>query len=282
VEQHNFDIRKNLLEYDNVANDQRQVIYEQRNDLMATDDVSDAVAGIRDDVIEQTIDTYVPPQSLDEMWDIEGLTEALERDFNLRLPLQQWLDEDDSLDEEGLRRRIHEAADEAYEEKEKLVGSSVLRHFEKAVMLRVLDTHWKEHLAAMDFLRQGINLRSMAQKNPKHEYKKEAFAMFTDMLERYKTEVISILSKVQVKDQEDVQAVEEQRRQDPQRMQYQHAEAASAAAGGGGAAPGAGGPSGAGGRKPDTVVRDRPKVGRNEPCPCGSGKKYKHCCGRLA
>ncbi len=287
VEQHNFDIRKNLLEYDNVANDQRKVIYEQRNELMSTDDVSEAVEGIRDDVVNQTIDTYVPPESLEEMWDIAGLTEALERDFHLKLPLQQWLDEDDELDEEGLRKRIIAAADEAYQEKEKLVGSSVLRHFEKAVMLRVLDNHWKEHLAAMDFLRQGINLRGFAQKNPKHEYKKEAFAMFADMLERYKAEVISILAKVQVRDQQDVQAVEEQRRQDESRLQFQHAAAgsatAAAAAGGGAAAAGqAGGRAQPGQERPETVVRDQPKVGRNEACPCGSGKKYKHCCGKLS
>ncbi|MDQ2069497.1 preprotein translocase subunit SecA [Natronospira bacteriovora] len=284
VEQHNFDIRKNLLEYDNVANDQRKVIYEQRNELMATDDVSDAVEGIREDVISQTVDTYVPPESIDEMWDIQGLEEALDREFNLKLPIQQWLDEDDQLDEAGMRRRILEAADKAYAEKENLVGTSVLRHFEKAVMLRVLDNHWKEHLAAMDHLRQGINLRGFAQRNPKHEYKKEAFAMFADMLERYKAEVISILSKVQVRDREDVQAVEEQRRQDSSRMKFQHAQAGglgSAAAAGGGAggvAAAAGGQPG----KPQQVVRDQPKVGRNEACPCGSGKKYKHCCGKLA
>ncbi|MCP1726115.1 preprotein translocase subunit SecA [Natronospira proteinivora] len=279
VEQHNFDIRKNLLEYDNVANDQRKVIYEQRNELMATDDVSDTVDGIRDDVISQTIDIYVPPQSIEEMWDVPGLTDALDKEYNLHLPIQQWLDEDDELDEEGLRKRILDAADDAYQEKEKMVGTSVLRHFEKAVMLRTLDHHWKEHLAAMDFLRQGINLRGFAQKNPKHEYKKEAFAMFTEMLERYKAEVISILSKVQVRDRDDVTAVEEQQRQDKQKMEFQHAKAAGMGAGGagqqsaqsGGAAPG----------KPAQVVRDQPKVGRNQACPCGSGKKYKHCCGRL-
>jgi len=280
VEQHNFDIRKNLLEYDNVANDQRKVIYEQRNELMATDDVSDTVDGIRDDVINQTIDIYVPPQSIEEMWDVAGLTDALDKEFNLRLPIQQWLDEDDELDEEGLRKRILEAADEAYQEKEKMVGTSVLRHFEKAVMLRTLDHHWKEHLASMDFLRQGINLRGFAQKNPKHEYKKEAFAMFTEMLERYKAEVISILSKVQVRDRDDVSAVEEQQRQDRQKMQFQHAQAAGMGAAGGGAQ--ASGQGGQGQGKPEQVVREQPKVGRNQACPCGSGKKYKHCCGRLS
>jgi preprotein translocase subunit SecA len=280
VEQHNFDIRKNLLEYDNVANDQRKVVYEQRNDLMATDDVSDAVEGIREDVVNQTIDIYVPPESIDEMWDIPGLEEALEREFNVRVPIQYWLDEDDELDEAGMRRRILEAADEAYQAKENVVGTSVLRHFEKAVMLRVLDNHWKEHLAAMDYLRQGINLRGFAQRNPKHEYKKEAFAMFAEMLERYKAEVISILSKVQVKDQEDVEAVEEQRRPNKDRMQFQHADAGGMARAAAGA--GAGAAAGqAGQERPKQVVRDQPKVGRNESCPCGSGKKYKHCCGRL-
>ena len=282
VEQHNFDIRKNLLDYDNVANDQRQVIYEQRDELMATDDVSEQVEGIREDVVNQVIDEYMPPETMEEQWDIAGLTRAIANEFNTEVPVQQWLDEDDELDEQGVRERIQEAVREQYREKEQQVGASVLRHFEKAVMLRVLDNHWKEHLAAMDFLRQGISLRGFAQRNPKHEYKKEAFAMFSDMLERYKREVISILSKVQVRDREDVAAVEEKRQADPSRMQYRHDAAQGmpqAAAGGGGG--GAGRPSG-GQAKPQQVVRDRPKVGRNESCPCGSGKKYKHCCGKLA
>jgi preprotein translocase subunit SecA len=278
VEQHNFDIRKNLLEYDNVANDQRKVVYEQRNDLMSTDDVSDSVTAIREDVVDAVIGDYMPPDSMEEMWDVEGLTEALDREFQIRADVRRWLDEDDELDEQGVRRRLHEMVEEAYHEKEKQVGSSVIRHFEKAVMLRVLDNHWKEHLAAMDYLRQGIHLRGYAQRNPKQEYKKEAFTMFAEMLERYKREIIGILSKVQVRDRDDVQAVEEQRRQDPARMQFRHASAQGmpqAAIGGGAVA-------GAGVRKPEQVVREGRKVGRNEPCPCGSGKKYKHCCGQLS
>ena len=288
VEQHNFDIRKNLLDYDNVANDQRQVIYEQRNELMATDDVSDQVTAIREDVVNQVINEYMPPESMEEQWDTEGLAKAIANEFNTEVAVQKWLDEDDELEEQGVRKRIQDAVAEQYLEKEKQVGASVLRHFEKAVMLRVLDNHWKEHLAAMDYLRQGINLRGFAQRNPKHEYKKEAFQMFADMLERYKREVISILSKVQVKDREDVQAVEEKRRADPSQMQFRHdaaqgmPQAAAAGGGGGGVAGPAGGQGPRQGvSKPRTVVREGRKIGRNEACPCGSGKKYKHCCGKL-
>jgi preprotein translocase subunit SecA len=274
VEGHNFDIRKQLLDYDDVANDQRKVIYEQRNEIMATDDITDTIKAIRVDVVNGVINTCIAPQSLDEQWDIPGLEEALEQ-LGLKLPVATWLEEDHDLHEETLRQRILEAVEKAYEEKEAQAGAEVMRHFEKAVMLQVLDSMWKEHLAAMDYLRQGIHLRGYAQKNPIQEYKREAFELFSQLLNRIKTEVISILTKVRVRAEEDVQAVEEQRRTQVT-MRYEHAEAAAIAAAGGG----------------DAVavdeqvthtpyVRDGRKVGRNEPCPCGSGKKYKQCHGRL-
>lgn len=275
VEGRNFDIRKQLLEYDDVANDQRKVVYEQRNDLLDGKDIKDTIAVIREDVINRVIDEYIPPQSLEEMWNIEGLEDRLRADFDLHLPIQQWLDSDDKLFEEILRERIVEEAVKAYGEKEQQVGEQVLRHFEKAVMLQSLDQHWKEHLAAMDHLRQGIHLRGYANKNPKQEYKREAYDLFMDMLEALKVDVISILSKVRVRAEEDVEEMEAQRRQkDSAPKQYQHESAPSAT----GAAP-AGVGAGASGQP---LVRDGEKVGRNDPCPCGSGKKYKHCHGKLA
>ncbi len=275
VEAHNFDIRKHLLDFDDVANDQRHVVYAQRNELLEAEDVSDAIESMRVDVVNRVISEYIPPGSIDEQWNIPGLEEALEREFMAKLPIQQWLDEDDSLHEESLRERILQHMVAQYREKEQLAGAPVLRQFEKAVMLQVLDQQWKEHLAAMDYLRQGIHLRGYAQRNPKQEFKKEAFLMFSEMLDRIKHEIISIVSRVQVRAQEDVEAVEEQRRQSAN-MQFEHAdpgslgvdeqEARAVAEGGGGVA---------------TFVRQERKVGRNEPCPCGSGKKYKHCHGRL-
>ncbi len=227
VEAHNFDIRKNLLEYDDVANDQRKVIYEQRNELMALDDVSETVDAIRADVLNSVIDTYIPPLSMDEQWDVPGLEEALDREYGLRLDLRGWLEADTSLHEEPLRERILEELVAVYKDKEALAGAEVMRHFEKAVMLQVLDSQWKDHLAAMDYLRQGIHLRGYAQKDPKQEYKREAFEMFSQMLERVKHEVVSLLARVQVRAEQDVEALEQQRRtQTP--MQFEHAEAGSA------------------------------------------------------
>ncbi len=271
VEGHNFDIRKQLLEYDDVANDQRKVIYEQRNDLMAQEDVSETIEALREDVVDAVIDEHIPPQSVEEQWDVPGLEEALKREFALSLPLRQWLEEDENLHEEPLRQRIQEAMLDAYKQKEALAGPQVLRHFEKAVMLQVLDGHWKEHLAAMDYLRQGIHLRGYAQKNPKQEYKREAFELFSQMLERIKREVVGALSKVQVRAEEDVAAVEQQRRHAAE-MEFQHAAAPAVTT-----------------AEPDEseeeheqpFVRDGRKVGRNEPCPCGSGKKFKQCHGQL-
>ncbi len=268
VEGHNFDIRKQLLEYDDVANDQRKVIYAQRNEIMDSEDISETIAAIRQDVVNKVIDAYIPPESVEEMWDVEGLSEALEREFGLKLPIKGWLEEDEELHEETLRARILEELEKAYRAKEAMVGAQVMRHFEKAVMLQVLDTHWKEHLAAMDHLRQGIHLRGYAQKNPKQEYKREAFEMFSDMLERIKLEVIGILSRVQVHNEEDVEAVEESRRRRAP-VSYVHKQAVAVADGDGN------------GEAPATYVRQGRKIGRNEPCPCGSGKKYKHCHGRL-
>ncbi|MNJ20114.1 preprotein translocase subunit SecA [Aeromonas rivipollensis] len=272
VEGRNFDIRKNLLEFDDVANDQRKVVYEQRNELLDTNDISDTIHVIRDDVYGSVIDEYIPPQSLEEMWDVPGLEARLKSDFALDLPLQQWLAEDDKLYEEKLRERILEEATKLYAHKQELVGVDVLRNFEKAVMLQTLDGLWKEHLAAMDHLRQGIHLRGYAQKNPKQEYKRESFDLFTQMLETLKRDVVSILSRVQVQER-DVEAMEEQQRQQAEAAPrtYTHAAAENQLADEETQADVA----------PVTFVRDEQKVGRNDPCPCGSGKKYKHCHGQL-
>ncbi len=272
VEGRNFDIRKNLLEFDDVANDQRKVVYEQRNELLDTNDISETIHVIRDDVYGAIIDEYIPPQSLEEMWDVPGLEARLKSDFALDLPLQQWLAEDDKLYEEKLRERILDEATKLYAHKEELVGKEVLRNFEKAVMLQTLDGLWKEHLAAMDHLRQGIHLRGYAQKNPKQEYKRESFDLFTQMLETLKRDVVSILSRVQVQER-DVEAMEEQQRQQAEAAPrtYTHATAENQLA-----------DEDTGGAEGHTTfVRDEQKIGRNDPCPCGSGKKYKHCHGQL-
>ncbi|OEG02406.1 preprotein translocase subunit SecA [Aeromonas caviae] len=272
VEGRNFDIRKNLLEFDDVANDQRKVVYEQRNELLDTNDISETIHVIRDDVYGAIIDEYIPPQSLEEMWDVPGLEARLKSDFALDLPLQQWLAEDDKLYEEKLRERILDEATKLYAHKEELVGKEVLRNFEKAVMLQTLDGLWKEHLAAMDHLRQGIHLRGYAQKNPKQEYKRESFDLFTQMLETLKRDVVSILSRVQVQER-DVEAMEEQQRQQAEAAPrtYTHATAENQLA-----------DEDTGGAEGHTTfVRDEKKIGRNDPCPCGSGKKYKHCHGQL-
>ena len=270
VEARNFDIRKQLLEFDDVANDQRKVVYEQRNELLASDEILETIAAVRQDVVESVINQYIPPQSLDEMWDIAGLEARFRADFAIDMPIAKWLADDNKLFEEKLRERIQDVFEKAYQLKEEMVGAPVLRQFEKAVMLQSLDTHWKEHLAAMDHLRQGINLRGYAQKNPKQEYKREAFELFSTMLDQLKLDVIGVLSRVQIRAAEDVEAVEEQRRKaDQVEMQYQHAEAEHV----GGEVPAA--PAG-------PVFRDQEKIGRNDPCPCGSGKKYKQCHGKLS
>jgi preprotein translocase subunit SecA len=268
VEQHNYNIRKTLLEFDDVANDQRTVVYEQRNELMETEDVSETVNAIREDVVNGLISQFIPPGSMDEQWDVPGLEEAMQQEFTMEMPIGQWLSEDHDLHEETLRERILETMLTAYRDKETQAGPQVVRHFEKAVMLQILDGAWKEHLAAMDYLRQGIGLRGYAQKDPKQEYKKEAFQMFTDMLERIKHEVIVVLTKVQVRAESDVEAVEEQRRTQSQ-MNFKHDEA------------GALDEPSADAEEQRPYTREGRKIGRNEPCPCGSGKKFKQCHGKL-
>ncbi|RMG59125.1 MAG: preprotein translocase subunit SecA [Gammaproteobacteria bacterium] len=276
VEAHNFDIRKNLLEYDDVANDQRKVIYEQRRELLEAEDVSDMVRDIRHDVIDATISRFIPPGSLDEQWDVDGLQRELEAEFGLSLDIKGWLESEPELDEEGLRERIIEAADARYAEREAELTPELMRHIEKDILLQVLDTHWKEHLAEMDYLRRGIGLRGFAQKNPKQEYKREAFEMFQQMLERIKHDVASVLMRIQVRDEEAVQQLESQMAVQPP-MQFQHAEAESALAEAGEPAlpEGAAAPA-------QPYRRDGKKIGRNEPCWCGSGKKFKHCHGKLS
>ena len=275
VEGRNFDMRKQLLEYDDISNDQRKIIYQQRNELMASDSIADNIIRIRHDVLTEVINSYISPQSLEELWNIPALEAAIKENFDLELPIKKWLDEDHDLHEETLRQKIEQAIVDAYLEKEKIVGSEVARHFEKSIMLQVLDSHWKEHLAAMDYLRQSIHLRGYAQKNPKHEYKREAFEMFSQMLERIKHEVISVISKVQINNETEAEA--QQRQQLPD-MQFQHAqvegltnELADNVEEVEEAAP----------EKPQPFVRKGKKVGRNEPCPCGSGKKYKQCHGKI-
>jgi preprotein translocase subunit SecA len=281
VEAHNFDIRKSLLEYDDVANEQRKVVYEMRTDLMEAEDVSEWIEGLREEVLDGVVEEYVPPESVEEQWDVSGLIKTLESDFAAPLAIDHWLEEDQALDADGVKRRVLEQIDGRYREKVEAIGEPVMRHFEKAVMLQQLDTQWKEHLAAMDYLRQGIHLRGYAQKNPKQEYKREAFQMFAEMLDRVKRDTISILSRVQIRTEDEVEALERQRRAST-RMKFQHAEAASATAGAPAAAGTQAPPPGPVADPQTPFVRDERKVGRNEPCPCGSGKKYKHCHGRLA
>ena len=269
VEQRNFDIRKQLLEYDDVSNDQRKVIYEQRNELLASTDVADTIRAMRDDVLNSTIDLHITPGSMDEQWDVAGLEKALAAQFTLDLPLQQWLNEDKTLNEESLRKKVCIAADGLYQGKEVLVGADGLRQFERSVMLQSMDMHWREHLSALDHLRQGIHLRGYAQKNPKQEYKREAFELFSAMLTAIKAEVSQITLTVQVRTQEDVQAVEHV--DEPVNVQYHHADYEEALAN-----------TDAEPQAAQPFERQFPKVGRNDPCPCGSGKKYKQCHGKLS
>ena len=271
VEGHNFDIRKQLLEYDDVANDQRKVVYEQRNELMEVDDISETITAIRADVLNEVIDGFIAPQSMEEQWDLAGLTQRLRDEFALDVDLRSWLDEDEHLHEEPLRQRILDAMEQQYQTKVEMTGLEMSHYFEKAVMLQVLDGLWKEHLAAMDYLRQGIHLRGYAQKNPKQEYKREAFELFTQLLDRIKVEVIGILSRAQVRSQQEIDAEEQHRRQQ-QAMDFQHAEASAMSRDE---------PASQQDEAEHPYVRDGRKVGRNEPCPCGSGKKFKQCHGRI-
>ena len=274
VEGHNFDVRKQLLEYDDVANEQRKVVYGERNQLMSTSDVSENIGVMREEVVDSIVDRSIAPQSMPEQWNIEQLEDDLRREFNLDLPVGDWLDQDKNLYEESLRDRIFDAVDDAYQNKEEQYGDEIIRHLEKVIMLQTLDTQWKEHLAEMDYLRQGIGLRGYAQKNPKQEYKREAFDMFSTMLERVKTEVITILAKVQLREESEVDELEQRQREAAQRdIELQHASASTQQANA---------DAQVDSQEPNTFVRDTPKVGRNEPCPCGSGKKYKQCHGKLS
>ncbi|QEM81355.1 preprotein translocase subunit SecA [Halomonas binhaiensis] len=280
VEGRNFDIRKQLLEYDDVANDQRHVIYEQRNEILAAEDVSENVTGIRAEVLDEAVSTFVPPQSLPEQWDLPGLEAHLKSEFNLEVPVVEWAESDERFHEEELRERLQKLHREAYENKVATAGGELMRRFEKQVMLQVLDTRWKEHLQSMDLLRRGIHLRGYAQKNPKQEYKRESFELFQNLLVNIKADVTRILSHVQVRAPEEVDALEQQRREalarESAKADNRHPEAALATVAEGAEEEGFEGEDEA---RP--VRREAPKVGRNDPCPCGSGKKYKQCCGKL-
>ncbi len=279
VEGRNFDIRKQLLEYDDVSNDQRTVVYQQRDEVLNSESLADMIDSIRSDVLSDAIDSYIPPQSMPEQWDIAGLEQNLEAEFALRLPIQEWLDEDQALYEETLREKILDELTQVYRAKEEHVGEETIRQFEKQVLLQVLDQRWKEHLAAMDHLRQGIHLRGYAQKNPKQEYKRESFELFQSMLSNIKHDVIRILSHVQVQQEAEVEEMERRRREAEaaaaQQYSYQHAQST-----------GMSGEEQAEEQGDDSngqpFVREGRKVGRNEPCPCGSGKKYKQCHGKLS
>ena len=273
VEARNFDMRKQILEYDDVANDQRKVIYQQRNELLESSDISETIAAMREGVLEDMVSQYIPPHSMEEQWDVPGLEKALEAEFRLELPLVQWLEQEKQLDEAGVRARIAEQAQQLYQAKVGLVGPE-MHHYERVIMLQSLDQHWREHLASLDHLRQGIHLRGYAQKNPKQEYKREAFELFAMMLESIKREVTQVLMTVQVRDQADVGAVEASPA--PENVQYHHADYEEALGRSDQSAPGQ---STEEEHKP--FVRGGQKVGRNDPCPCGSGKKYKQCHGKL-
>ena len=276
VEGHNFDIRKNLLEYDNVANDQRKVVYTNRTELMATNDVSEHIHHLIASVIDASTDDYVPPESMEEQWDIPGLEQHIKQDFAINLPLKKWLEQEHSAAEQELRDKIKQAAYAIYQAKADQLGPEMVRQFEKSVILQTMDNHWREHLAAMDHLRQGIHLRGYAQKDPKQEYKREAFALFNTFLAKFKHDVISIICLAQIQTESDVEAAEAKRREEARMsMTYQHAD------------PNAIDPASAENASSEAlqltpVTREQPKVGRNDPCPCGSGKKYKQCHGLIS
>jgi preprotein translocase subunit SecA len=268
VEAHNFDIRKQLLQYDDVANDQRKVIYQQRDDLLHSESITDAIANMRKDVLQGIFRAHVPVNSIDEQWDITGLEQALSNEFGVDLPVQSWLDDDGNIDEASIYDRILENFEQAYQAKADTLGNELLVRLEKEITLMILDRHWKEHLAAMDYLRQGIGLRGYAQKNPVQEYKRESFEMFTDMLDGINYEVVQALARVQIRGEEQVEALEQSHQPD-QSIKMEHANAQN--------------PLDAeqSGDEHQPFVRKDPKIGRNEPCWCGSGKKFKQCHGKL-
>jgi preprotein translocase subunit SecA len=273
VEGHNFDIRKQVLEFDDVANDQRKVVYEQRNELMAAKDVSSTIVSMRATVVDNMISIYIAPGSIDEQWNIAGLSPALKEEFGLDVDIESWLEEDKDLHEETLRERIVTEIQNQADAKEAITGSELMRHFEKAITLQTLDSQWKEHLAQMDYLRQGINLRGYAQKDPKQEFKREAFNMFTSMLERIKHDVVSLIARVELRAEEDVKAVEERRRQTGDiELQHDQVDVMTGEAEG---------QNHNIKEQSQPIEREGRKVGRNERCPCGSGKKFKQCHGAL-
>ena len=272
VEARNFDMRKQILEYDDVANDQRKVIYEQRSELLESTDITETIQAMREDVLENTISRYIPPHSMEEQWDVPALERLLAAEFRLELPLLQWLEEDKQFNEAALRARVRELAQQQYQAKIEAVSAEVMHHYERAMMLQSLDVHWREHLSALDHLRQGIHLRGYAQKNPKQEYKREAFELFASMLDAIKLEVTQVLMTVQVRAESDVEVVEAA--PVPENVQYHHADYDEALGQSDGSQPA--------GEEHKPFVRDGQKVGRNDPCPCGSGKKYKQCHGRLS
>jgi preprotein translocase subunit SecA len=278
VEAHNFDIRKHLLEFDDTANDQRKVIYEQRNELLDSESVAENIANIRYDVFSDLTRRYVPADSVDEQWDVAGLDRALETEYGFKFDLKHWVEQQHDLSANDLRDHVNEEVERFFREKETMYGSEIMRAAEKFFLLQVLDQHWKEHLAGMDYLRQGIYLRGYAQKQPKQEFKREAFELFQVMLERVKAEVVQRLARIRIQSEAEVAALEEQQRRDAERraLEFQHAETAGL----GGAAVAE--PGVAAAEPVAQVVRDQPKVGRNDPCPCGSGKKFKQCHGKLA
>jgi preprotein translocase subunit SecA len=269
VEARNFDIRKQLLEYDDVANDQRRVIYQQRNDLLETDDISETIRAVRADVVNELINQHIPPESMEEQWDPAGLEKTLAAELSLTVPVQRWLKDENELNEDTLRERIINASHVHYQSKVDLVGPEPMHHYERAIMLQSLDSHWREHLAALDHLRQGIHLRGYAQKNPKQEYKREAFELFATMLDAIKREVTRILMTVEIRTEQQV-AQAEPEPAPVQNVQYHHADYDEALA------------QPAEDQKVQPIRRQKEKTGRNNPCPCGSGKKYKHCHGKLS
>ena len=276
VEGQNFDARKNLLEFDDVANDQRHYVYRQRNELMDVDDISEAIEEMRAEVVEEVVSEYVPPQSIEDQWDVPGLEQALAAEFNCRAPVAQWLEEDPDLTEEALRERVAAAVEADYAAKAAAwtAAGIDMRQVEKQLMLQVLDQKWKEHLAVMDHLRQGIHLRAYAQKQPKQEYKRESFALFQQLQDNISHDVIRWLSRIEVQRQAEIEEAERERRlKESGAMRYNHVEEGQAQPRRRATAEMA---------KAETFVRSGRKVGRNEPCPCGSGKKYKHCCGRAS
>jgi preprotein translocase subunit SecA len=269
VEQRNFDIRKQLLEYDDVSNDQRKVIYQQRNELLESEDISETITAMRQGVIHDTFRSYIPAESVEEQWDVPALEVSLDALFSLKLPVGEWIKAEPSLGDEELVGRVVAAADAAYAAKTATVDAAAWHQFERSVMLQSLDGQWREHLAALDHLRQGIHLRGYAQKNPKQEYKREAFDLFEGLLQSVRTDVTKLLMTVQIRTESQLEEVEAP--PEVTNVRYQHADMDEALA-----------VANADESGPAPVVNTGPKVGRNEPCPCGSGKKYKHCHGRLA